>query len=343
MLAVAALCASSTAASAQTAADFADWTSVSGGVAHGTLNGASISLSGSDVSSPPAGSVDRNETVFNRPEFTPSIPMSDAIHFVGSPGGTYALEFGAAQTDPVLHLGSLGSTLTFPDGTQIDRLSGDTEFSVAGNKVIGGLEAPTDDANGSVRLHGTFTTISFTATFPGSDGIYLQVGVARPVAPPPHPPAPPAPQTTTAAPAAATTGWGQTTTVRTGVDARQAALAELRQRFDRLRAGKPVVIRVRSAFVPLSSVLSGATPWMSLPAGVRAALRNLSLSPATVEAWATQPRSSRLPVNPWNSLSAVQRKGAVLLGLSPSGWNAVVKALRPGKLVNVTPKAGAVP
>ena len=123
-------------------------------------------------------------TVFNRPDFTPPLPMSDAIQFIGASGYQYTLAFGAPVKDPVLHLGSLASTLTFPPGTTITRVSGDAEFGVSGNTVIGGLDAPTDDANGTVRLTGTFTSIPFTTTFAGSDGIFIQAGRPRPVAPP---------------------------------------------------------------------------------------------------------------------------------------------------------------
>lgn len=178
LVAFAGLVVSAPGASGQSAHVFTDWTSVSGGVAEGTLSGRSVSLSGSDVSSPPASTLDGSSTVFNRPEFSPPLPASDAIQFIGSPGGSYTLRFGAPVTDPVLHLGSLASTLEFPAGTQITRLSGDSQFSVSGSTVSGAVEEPTDDANGSVRLSGTFTSIAFTATFQGSDGIYLQAGVA---------------------------------------------------------------------------------------------------------------------------------------------------------------------
>ena len=200
LLALAALVVSAPVASSQSTHRFADWTSVTGGVAGGTLSGSSVSLSGSDVNVPPASKVDGSSTVFNRPEFSPPLAASDAIHFIGSPGGTYLLQFGAPVTNPVLHLGSLASTLEFPAGTQITRLSGDSEFSVSGSTVSGGLDLPSDDANGSVRLSGTFSSIPFRATFQGSDGIYLQVGVVVPAPPPTVPPAPetiithPAPQ-----------------------------------------------------------------------------------------------------------------------------------------------------
>jgi hypothetical protein len=169
---------------ADTSYEFADWTDVSGGVAHGTFHGGSVSLSGTEVDSPPAGTVNGDGRLWNRPDFTPPLPQSDAISFVGGAAHAYELDFGTPQTDPILDFGSVASTLTFPAGTQIDRLSGDAQFSVAGNQVIGAFEGPTDDGNGTVRLHGTFTSIPFTADFTGTDGIYLQVGIALP---PPEP------------------------------------------------------------------------------------------------------------------------------------------------------------
>jgi hypothetical protein len=162
---------------------FADWTSVTGSpaTATGTLQGATISLSGSAVDTAPMSVVNGTSTVFNRPDFAPPLPASDAIHFRGAGGNSYTLGFGTAVTDPIVHLGSLASTLHFPVGTTVTRVSGDAEFSVAGGDVIGGIDdTPAgDDANGTVRLSGTFTSIPFTTDFPGTDGIYFQAGDSR--------------------------------------------------------------------------------------------------------------------------------------------------------------------
>src|SRR3954447_21609301 len=123
---------------AQSAADFADWTSVGGSpaTASGTLHGSSITLSGSGVIA--AGSAtDGSSHVFNRPDFTPPLTASDAVNFNGASGNSYTLSFGSPVTDPLLHLGSLGSTLHFPGGTQITRVSGDPQLSVSGSDVTG--------------------------------------------------------------------------------------------------------------------------------------------------------------------------------------------------------------
>jgi hypothetical protein len=89
----------------------------------------------------------------------------------------------------VLELGSLGSRLDFPAGTQVTRLNGDSGFTVSGSSVSGTPSAVigpdgTNDANGTVQLVGTFTSITFTTTplYTGSeDGILVQLVVAPPV------------------------------------------------------------------------------------------------------------------------------------------------------------------
>jgi hypothetical protein len=165
-------------ASAQTASDFTDWTSVSTS-ASGTLNGAGVTLTGTGIQ--PAGSkTDGTSTVFNRSDFTPALPTADVVGFNAASGNSYQLQFGGPTTNPVLDVGSLGSTLHFPGGTSITRVSGDAQLTVSGSDVVGAIETPTDDANGTVRLVGSFTSIGFTTTsIASTDGAYLQVGAPR--------------------------------------------------------------------------------------------------------------------------------------------------------------------
>ncbi len=207
--ALAALAVPAQVAHAQSAQDFTDWTSVAGNVASGTLHGSAVSLSGTTVSPPPGSTVDGSSTFFNRADFTPPLAASDAIQFIGASGNSYTLQFANPVTDPVLHLASIASTLHFPPGTVVTRLSGDAEFSVAGSDVVGALDLPADDGNGTVRLSGTFSSIPFSTTFPGSDGIILQVGALPPV-PPATPPvtAPPAPPPAPAVAPDFTLGFG---------------------------------------------------------------------------------------------------------------------------------------
>ena len=116
----------------QSAADFTDWTAVDANVATGTVQGTSVSLAGTNVSPSPASTLDGSSIVFARPEFTPPLPTADAIQIIGATGNAYTLSFATPVTDPVLDFASLASTLHFPGGTVVTRLSGDAEFSVAG-------------------------------------------------------------------------------------------------------------------------------------------------------------------------------------------------------------------
>ena len=190
-------------AQAQAPSAFADWTTVGANVATGTLLGQSISLSGNHVD--PASPLDGSSTVFASAFFSPPLATSDAAVFYGSPGYTYTLAFGAPVQDPVLHVSSLASTLQFPAGTQITKVSGEDTFTVSGSSVAGVL-AGSVDANGTIQLTGTFTSIAFSTTpvYTASteDGIYLQVGGSSPSVPAPGvPPAPPSPPTPAPAPA----------------------------------------------------------------------------------------------------------------------------------------------
>ena len=168
--------------------EFADWTSVESGTANGSLRGSSISLSGSAVINVPGSTVDGSSTVFSSSLFTLPLPTSDAIEFNGYQGNSYTLQFGAPVSDPILHIYSLASTIAFPDGTQLTKLSGEDSFTVSGSSVSGALSGSAD-ASGSVRIAGTISSISFSATpvyQPSTeDGILLQVGVALPAAPAP--------------------------------------------------------------------------------------------------------------------------------------------------------------
>lgn len=177
-----------------TAGDFTDWTAVSGSpaVATGTLHGQAVSLSGTHVFAPPVSVVDGHWTFFAGPDFSPSLASTDVIQ-VGASLLTesYTLSFGAPVTDPELEIGSLGSRLEFPAGTVINRLSGQGGFTVSGSTISGAPNSVlgpdgVNDSSGSVQLIGTFTSISFTATFSGSteDGVLLQVGAVAPTPPP---------------------------------------------------------------------------------------------------------------------------------------------------------------
>ena len=168
--------------------EFTDWTATGGTAATGTLLGGPVSLSGWQLSALPDSYLNGTLRIWSAPYFTPSLPAADAVEFRAEAGTphTYTLSLGTARTNPVLDLGSLGSTLEFPAGTSITRLSGTAGFDVSGSIVIGAGDASVDpyglnDSNGSVRLDGTFSSISFTATTAYAlEGVYIQAGVAVP-------------------------------------------------------------------------------------------------------------------------------------------------------------------
>lgn len=133
---------------------FADWTFRNGNVVMGTLDGASVRLSGR------LGTVvlDGSNPEFSSPVFTPPLPASDLIEVVSTPDNNeFTVDFGGAVVqDPVFHLGSLGSilTFTFPVDTLVTRLSGDDE-----------------EADGGPR--------DFKVGGSGVDGVSLQIGGKR--------------------------------------------------------------------------------------------------------------------------------------------------------------------
>lgn len=172
---------------------FTDWTSVNTttNVATGTLGSVGVTLSGGDVF---FGDTNGTFTGFNYPFFSPQLATTDVVELIGAnPPGiyTYTVSFTGPVTNVRLHIGSLASTLTF--STAVTRVSGQSDFVVAGNTVTGALhDAPADpkDSNGTIDLAGTFSSFTFTArgtqvfTGPG-DGFYIQIGADLPAVPGP--------------------------------------------------------------------------------------------------------------------------------------------------------------
>jgi hypothetical protein len=185
LCALAALVASGgAAAAAQAAPAVADWTAVSSNTASGTILDTSVSLSGTHVWNTPTSRVDESWPYFGGPAFSPALPKTDEIQISGAPGYHYTIRFGAPTTNPILELGSLGSRIDFPAGTRLTRLSGESGFTVTGTSVSG---TPTNtlgtsslnDASGTIKLTGTYTTITFTTTpnYTGpEDGILVALG-----------------------------------------------------------------------------------------------------------------------------------------------------------------------
>ena len=158
---------------------FTDWHTVdtTANRAVGTLGAATVTFTGTSIS---FGVTDGSYTGFDRAYFTPPLTSTDYVAFeaYASPA-TYVLEFDVPVTDPVIHLLSLASTMTFEQGTVV-RLSGQPSFSVSGNSVSGVISDGgfPNDSNGTVQLLGTFSSITFTATYSRTvDGIGIQVGL----------------------------------------------------------------------------------------------------------------------------------------------------------------------
>jgi surface antigen len=199
------------AAPAQAAPAPTNWTSASGNVATGDVQGVRVDLqpttSSGRVWDTPVSRVDGSWPYFAGLAFAPSLAKSDVIQ-IGAPqgGAGYTIGFrdAAGNTvsvkDPVLHVASLGSTLNFTTGAPT-RLTSENNFRVAGSQVIGDpsntIQASgNSDSSGSVKFTGTTSRISFTATpnFGGQDGILVQLVTEPAAATAPNPPTTTTPQ-----------------------------------------------------------------------------------------------------------------------------------------------------
>lgn len=159
---------------------FTDWTSAAGTQAAGTLGNVSVTIASSDSDVFVSSVLDGSSTVFNDPLFTPALPMSDMLYIQGKQVPvTYTITFSQPVTNPVLHLASLASTLTF-SGINPVKLSGQTTLTVSDNRVIGSilspLPLPLNDANGTILLPGTFSVITFTAEYSSLETFDLALG-----------------------------------------------------------------------------------------------------------------------------------------------------------------------
>ena len=163
---------------------FTDWVGTTAAGVTGQLFGSEVTLSGPVG---PAHTFDGTSTVFGTSDFTPSLTASDAVYITGLNANSYTLGFARPVQDPVFHVYSLASTIAFPGGTTVTKVSGDPTFTVADASVAGAINLTTD-SSGTIRLTGTFTSLPFTATPTFADGntpdgIYLQVGAPLPAPP----------------------------------------------------------------------------------------------------------------------------------------------------------------
>jgi hypothetical protein len=165
------------------AIDFVDWTLVdtNNDIAQGTVCLIGVTMTGPDLT---FGVTDGSYTIFNNAIFCPPLASSDVVEFAGtSPAYSYTVTFGAPVTDPVLHIASLASTLVF-SGVTLTKLCGQAAFVVAGNQITGDCVdgSQPNDTNGTVKVNGVVSSLSFTAYWEGCqgftrDGVHIQIGV----------------------------------------------------------------------------------------------------------------------------------------------------------------------
>jgi hypothetical protein len=105
-------------------------------------------------------------------------------------GGTLALPGAGGRS---LELRAAAGQPLFPAETAMAKVSGDSTLTVSGSTVTGGVRNPPPgassptDSNGTIRLYGVLSSVTFSATTnfidpTRPDGIYLQVGALVPAA-----------------------------------------------------------------------------------------------------------------------------------------------------------------
>jgi hypothetical protein len=159
---------------------FTDWTLIDAenNRAEGMLGPVSVLLTGSDIYY--YGVTDGTSQNFNYPYFTPQLPTSDYVEFLGSypsQNFSYSISFSEPVTDPVLHIYSLASSMQFPQAS-LTKVSGQDTFTVSGSSVSGAdAGGKPNDANETIRLNGTFSHFTFSVSRSGGlDGIGIQLG-----------------------------------------------------------------------------------------------------------------------------------------------------------------------
>lgn len=170
------------------AASVVDWTSIdtASRTAMGMMEGTPVTLSWSPNGDVPFTYFQGNAPWFDSVAFTPPFMSTDGMDILARRGEqgvpSYTITFGAPVSNPVLHLGSLASTLSFV-GAMPRRVSGDERFLVGGNTVSGiDYNEPNGiDANGTITFSGAYSSLTFTAAYGGTaptglDGITIQVG-----------------------------------------------------------------------------------------------------------------------------------------------------------------------
>ena len=163
-----------------TADDFVHWHSADPSGARGTLGGADVALTG------PMGTafyLHDDYAGFATNAYSPPLAATGMVELTGGADHRFSLTLTSPVSDPVLHLGSFGSRLTFPESFAVAKLSGDSGLTIDASAVVGTPAGPTGepatDSAGTVALTGTFTAIDFTLLYTGpggGDGVFLQFG-----------------------------------------------------------------------------------------------------------------------------------------------------------------------
>ena len=148
--------------------EFVDWLTADAGAgrATGRLHGQGVTLTG------PIGDASYLHgtfPLFDTDMFTPRLSLSDCVYLLGLDGHSYTFAFDSPVQDPVFHLASFGSTMTFDPGTVVRRVSGDATFAARDN-VVTAESMGSFDGNGTVALSGVFRTITVTLTYDGGGG-----------------------------------------------------------------------------------------------------------------------------------------------------------------------------
>ena len=113
---------------------------------------------------------------------TPSLPTSDSIGLFSEAG--FTISFAQPVLNPVFDIFSLTNTLDF--GTPVTLLSGGPNsfggnpITVSGNRVIGHASGNGFDANGTIALTGSFSSLTVTTpVVVASDGVAVIFGVQQ--------------------------------------------------------------------------------------------------------------------------------------------------------------------
>jgi hypothetical protein len=170
--------------------EFVDWSSINHGsrIVSGMLDQSSVTFQWTADGGVSATWFNQNLHGFSSSAFTPALESTDGLEFrarkLPDPTPTYTITFSAPVLNPLLHIASNASTLTFVGATPT-YVSGDERFLVSGSQVIGSdhNEPNGTDANGTVQFWGLFTSLTFTAQYLGTgteDGVALQVGKDAP-------------------------------------------------------------------------------------------------------------------------------------------------------------------